>query len=162
MFLELIDADSYVPGDMKNQRRQRSVDVKSKDLSKIMHSVDRQMRNLLIIIEQRRLPPTLIFSHEFTQAPLALCNISNCSLMNPSKKSTAIDFLKSQYPTCFSNTMQVSNGRQALVIDGGGLLQIKPAAKSMTVRQYSDQLFKMVNDSQSSLSISASFLGHIV
>jgi hypothetical protein len=145
ILLELTDTDSYVSGDISSQKRQRSTDVRSKDLNKTLHLVDRQMRNLLIIAEQRHLPPSLIFAHEFTQAPLSLCVITNCDLMNQQKKSAAIDFLRSQYPTCFSNLCPNMDGTQALLIDGGSLLEIKPAGRSMTVRQYAVQLFKMVS-----------------
>jgi hypothetical protein len=145
-FAELIDADTYVPGDANNQKKRRLAGIKSQDLIKILHSVDRQMRNLILIAEQRRIPPTLIFSHEFTQALLSLCNISNCHLMNQQKKSMIIDFFKRQHSMCFFNVCPNMNGIQALIIDGGSLLEIKPAGRSMTVRQYADQLFKMVSD----------------
>ena len=118
---------------------------KSKDLTKVFNSIDKLMRNTLIICEQRNLPLSSAFSHEFSIAPLSLCDPHNCNTMNQQKKHSIIDFIKEEHPQSFSSSLPSFVGLQALIIDGGSILEIKPAGKSITIRQYADQLLKMVN-----------------
>ena len=118
---------------------------KAKDLTETLNSIDKLMRNTLIICEQRNIPLQSVFSHEFTIAPLSLCDQHNCNTMNQQKKHAIIEFIKKEHPKSFSSSPPSLVGLQALIIDGGSILEIKPAGKSLTIRQYSDQLLKMVN-----------------
>ncbi len=139
------DADTYVPGQQEKSRKRSLLALKSKDLTKTFNSVDNLIRNVLIIGEQRNLPLSCIFSHEFTSAPLSLCDSHNSMLMNQQKKSSAIEFIKCEFPAWFSLSSPSSLGTQSLVIDGGSILEIKPAGRAITVRQYAHQLLKMVS-----------------
>ena len=103
------------------------------------------MRNTLIICEQRNLPLSSVFSHEFSIAPLSLCDLHNCNTMNQQKKHSIIDFIKKEHPQSFLSSPPSFAGLQALIIDGGCILEIKPAGNSITIRQYADQLLKIVN-----------------
>jgi hypothetical protein len=143
--LELTDADTYLSGQQVNSGRNSMSSSKSKDLTKTFNFIDRLMHNTLIICEQRNLPLSSIFSHEFTIAPLSLCDEHNCSTMNQQKKHSIIEFIKKEYPQSFSSSPPSLVGLQALIIDGGSILEIKPAGKSLTIRQYADQLLKIVN-----------------
>ena len=103
------------------------------------------MRNALIIAEQRNISLSSIFSHEFTPAPLSLCDLRNCEMMNQQQKSSVIDYIKREFPQSFSSSCPCIVGTQALVIDGDSILQIKPVGKNITLREYANQLLKMVS-----------------
>ncbi|CAF1502366.1 unnamed protein product [Adineta steineri] len=141
--LKLTDADTYLAGQQLNSRQGSTSGLKSKDLTKTFNSIDKIMRNTLIICEQRNLPLSSVFSHEFTFAPLSLCDPHNCSTMNQQKKHSIIDFIKKEHPQLFSSAPPSLTGSQALIIDGGSILEIKPAVRGITIRQYADQLMKM-------------------
>ncbi|CAF3163412.1 unnamed protein product [Rotaria sp. Silwood2] len=141
---ELSDADTYISGKQTNGKKSRLLNIQSKDLSKVLHSVDRLMRDSFIIGEQRDIPLSSIFCHEFTPAPLSLCQINNYNIMNQQKKHIAIDYIRSIFPSSFSSSMPNISGIKALVIDGGTMLETKPVGRSITVRQYANQLLKTV------------------
>ncbi|CAF2748651.1 unnamed protein product [Rotaria sp. Silwood2] len=143
-FLKLSDADTYISGKQTNGKKSRLLNIQSKDLSKVLHSVDRLMRDSFIIGEQRDIPLSSIFCHEFTPAPLSLCQINNYNIMNQQKKHIAIDYIRSIFPSSFSSSMPNISGIKALVIDGGTMLETKPVGRSITVRQYANQLLKTV------------------
>jgi len=109
----------------------------------------------MIVCEQRNLPLSIMFSHEFTIAPLSLCDPHNCNTMNQQKKHSIIDFIRKEHPQSFSSSPPSVVGSQALIVDGGSILEIKPAGKGLTIRQYADQLLKMVNVILSKLILSS-------
>ncbi|CAF2191690.1 unnamed protein product [Rotaria magnacalcarata] len=145
-FLKLSDADTYISGKETNGKKSRLLNIQSKDLSKVLHSVDRLMRDSFIIGEQRDIPLPSIFCHEFTPAPLSLCDINNYHIMNQQKKQIAIDYIRSIFPLSFSSSMPNISGTKALVIDDGAMLQTKPVGRSTTVRPYANQLLKTCDD----------------
>ncbi|CAF1098692.1 unnamed protein product, partial [Didymodactylos carnosus] len=143
----LRDTDFYIPGDPTSVKK-RAKNDNTKDLTKTIKYVDEEMRRVIIIAEQRGLSLPSLFAHEFTRAPLALCDNQNCDLMNQQKKSAAIDYLKQQFPSSFSSSCPTLKGKSALVIDGGSLLEIRPKTRNMTVRQYAEQLLTTVINRQ--------------
>ncbi|CAF1280596.1 unnamed protein product [Didymodactylos carnosus] len=145
--LKLRDTDFYIPGDPTSVKK-RAKNDNTKDLTKTIKYVDEEMRRVIIIAEQRGLSLPSLFAHEFTRAPLALCDNQNCDLMNQQKKSAAIDYLKQQFPSSFSSSCPTLKGKSALVIDGGSLLEIRPKTRNMTVRQYAEQLLTTVINRQ--------------
>ncbi|CAF3952846.1 unnamed protein product [Rotaria sp. Silwood1] len=142
--LKLSDADSYTPEQQLHSKKKHLLHHHSKDLTKMFNSIDRLIRNTLIIAEQRNLSLSSIFSYEFAPAPLSLCDLHNYEIMNQQQKSSVIDYIKSQFPKSFSSLCPSIVGKQALIIDGGSILQIKPVGKKITLRQYANQLLKMI------------------
>ncbi|CAF1391579.1 unnamed protein product [Rotaria sordida] len=144
MFLKLSDADHYVPGERPNTKKRNLLNTHSRDLSKNLNSIDRLMRDAVIIAEQRNITLSSVFSHEFTIAPLSLCDLRDYNIMYQQNKSSIIDYIKSQFSTSFSSSPPSIRETQALIIDGRSILQIKPVGKRVTVRQYANQLLKMI------------------
>ncbi|CAF1640755.1 unnamed protein product, partial [Didymodactylos carnosus] len=142
--LQLRDVDSYIPGNYSATKQQRAKANSSKDLTKILKAVDDEIRRILILPQERNIHPRSLFAHEFTPAPLSLCDNHNCELMNQQKKSGAIEFLKEQFPSAFLSSCPKITGSCALVIDGGSLLETRPASRNTTVRNYALQLLNTV------------------
>ncbi|CAF1596699.1 unnamed protein product, partial [Didymodactylos carnosus] len=140
----LSDATSYVPGDSSSVKKQRTAANSSKDLSRNLQHIDDEIRRIIVIAEQRHLLLSSFFAHEFSQAPLALCDIHNSQLLNQQKKSAAIEFLKKQFPSSFSSSCPRLTGKCALIIDEGSLLEIRPFSRNTTVRQHAEQLLNTV------------------
>ncbi|CAF4678428.1 unnamed protein product [Rotaria sp. Silwood1] len=143
-FLKLSDADHYVPGERPNTKKKNLLNTHSRDLSKNLNSIDRLMRDAVIVAEQRNITLSSVFSHEFTIAPLSLCDLRDNNIMYQQNKSSIIDYIKSQFSTSFSSSPPSIHETQALIIDGRSILQIKPVGKRVTVRQYANQLLKMI------------------
>ncbi|CAF1452792.1 unnamed protein product [Rotaria sp. Silwood1] len=143
-FLKLSDADHYVPGERPNTKKKNLLNTHSRDLSKNLNSIDRLMRDAVIVAEQRNITLSSVFSHEFTIAPLSLCDLRDYNIMYQQNKSSIIDYIKSQFSTSFSSSPPSIHETQALIIDGRSILQIKPVGKRVTVRQYANQLLKMI------------------
>jgi hypothetical protein len=98
------------------------------------------MQNILIIFFQK-LDLDSLFSHEFSPAPLALCDHQDCSLLNQQQKSELMRFFEKECPNGFS-TMNPTrdNCKWALVIDGGPLLETRPSKANGTILDYAKQL----------------------
>ncbi|CAF1484646.1 unnamed protein product, partial [Didymodactylos carnosus] len=142
--LKLRDIDTYVPGDLSTVKKRRTTTSNSKDLNKTLKKVDEDIRRMIIIAKDRHLHLPTLFAHEFTAAPLSLCDNQNFELMNQQKKSAAIEYLKEQFPSSFSISCPITTYKCALVIDGGSLLESKPTLRNCTVRDYAVQLLKTI------------------
>ncbi|CAF3329981.1 unnamed protein product [Rotaria sp. Silwood2] len=81
-YLKLSNSDLYVPGQTFSLNKSNRIYAKSRDLTKNMQSIDKKMRNVLIVAEQRRLPLPTLLNHEFAAASLALCDIRNADFLN--------------------------------------------------------------------------------
>ncbi|CAF1309847.1 unnamed protein product, partial [Didymodactylos carnosus] len=85
-----------------------------------------------------------LFSYEYTDTPLSLCDKDNFELINQQNKASAMDFMKEKFSTCFTGSYQTNYDQCALVIDGGSLLEIMPSSKTSTVHDYAVQLLQNV------------------
>ncbi|CAF1154261.1 unnamed protein product, partial [Didymodactylos carnosus] len=139
--LKIRDTDSYVPGDPASARGRKTTN-NIRNINKTLKQVDDYIGRIIILAEDRQLSLTSLFAHEFTKAPLSLCDKDSFDLLNQQKKSSAIDYLKEQFPSSFSMTCPIKTDRCALVIDGGSLLEIKPTVPSSTVRAYAIHLLQ--------------------
>ncbi|CAF1065604.1 unnamed protein product [Adineta ricciae] len=82
-----------------------------------------------------------LFSHEFSPAPLSLCDSQNCNLLNQQRKSEALTLFEENFSQCFStNDPTTLGGKWALIIDGGPMLETKPLKLNGTVMDYARQL----------------------
>lgn len=82
-----------------------------------------------------------LFAHEFTPAPLSLCDGQDFDLLNQQQKSEIVKFFEKEFPSCFSTSHpRCDNERWALIIDGGPLLEIKPSKINGNVFDYAKQL----------------------
>ncbi|CAF0857837.1 unnamed protein product [Didymodactylos carnosus] len=97
---------------------------------------------MIILAEDRQLSLPSLFAHEFTKAPLSLCDKDDFELLNQQKKSAVIDYLKEQFSSSFSTSCPITTDRCVLIIDGRSLLEIKPIGHSATVRDYAIQLLQ--------------------
>ncbi|CAF4561463.1 unnamed protein product [Didymodactylos carnosus] len=144
----LRDADSYVPGIINtkgNTKFARNTKNSNNNIQKILKTTDEDIRRFLVLSEYRNLDLTYVFSHEFTSAPLTLCDHSNFDFMNQQKKSTVLDFLREEFPIAFSTVdIPIATEYSALVIDGGSMLEIKPVTRHGTVHNYAIQLLKSI------------------
>ena len=86
----------------------------------------------------------LLFSHEFSIAPLALCDNHDCHLLNQQQKPEIIKLFENECPTSFSTKNPATgNGKWALVIDGGSLLESRPLIPNIAIFYYAKQLLFM-------------------
>jgi hypothetical protein len=84
-----------------------------------------------------------LFAHEFTTAPLALCDNQDCNLFNQQQKSEVIKLFEKECPIAFRATNPITiYDKWTLIIDGGQLLQIKPLKTHGTVYDYAQQLLQ--------------------
>ena len=83
----------------------------------------------------------LLFSHEFTPEPLSLCDGQDFNLLNQQQKSEIVKLFEKEFPNRFSTSHpRCDNGRWALIIDGGPLLEIRPSKINGKVFDYAKQL----------------------
>ncbi len=137
--LEFIDADSYVPGNPNSKKKNQPMNIE-----KIIKDADDNIRRIIIIAQQRQLPLTPFFAHEFGPTSLALCDSRNADLINQQSKATAINLIRELYPSAFHSFYPTCISNSAIVIDGGSLLEAKPFSTSRTIRDYAEQLLKYI------------------
>lgn len=83
----------------------------------------------------------LLLAHEFSPAPLALCDNQDFSLLNQQQKSELMKFFERECSTGFSTQNPTKdNCKWALIIDGGPLLEIRPSKTNGTILDYAKQL----------------------
>lgn len=111
-------------------------------MTKLIKEADEEIRRIIIIAQQRKLPLTPFLAHEFAPTSFTLCDSRHADLFNQQSKSTAIHFLRELFPSAFYSSYPVSIVKSALIIDGGSLLEIKPLATCRTIRDYAHQLLK--------------------
>ena len=112
------------------------------NMTKIAKEADEEIRRIMIIAQQRKLPLTSLMAHEFAPTSFALCDSRNADLFNQQSKSTAVHFLRELFASAFSSSYLVPIVKSALIIDGGSLLEVKPLATCRTIRDYAEQLLK--------------------
>lgn len=82
-----------------------------------------------------------LFSHEFTPAPLSLCDGQDFNLLNQQQKLEIVKLFEEEFPNCFSTSHpSCDKGRWAMIIDGGPLLEIRPSKLNGNVLDYAKHL----------------------
>ncbi|CAF1061948.1 unnamed protein product [Didymodactylos carnosus] len=101
--LRIRDNDTYVPGGDATKNSKNHINI-----NQIMKTTDNDVRKIIILAECRNLDLVKLFSYEFTDAPLSLCDNDNFNLMNQQKKAAALDFLKEIFPSSFSRVCPIT------------------------------------------------------
>ncbi|CAF1281095.1 unnamed protein product, partial [Didymodactylos carnosus] len=132
--LRIIDADKY------------SGRTAKKEKAPTYNQVESYIRKIFIIGCARSIDLNNIFQHEFTNAPVSLCNRKFPNLLYQSSKSVVQKFLQDTFPSaCFNPFWTTNPEESALVIDGGALLQqIPPREGKKPVHYYASQLMEQL------------------
>ncbi|CAF1476669.1 unnamed protein product, partial [Didymodactylos carnosus] len=139
--LRIRDNDTYTAG---VAAKGRASSKKQNNINQITKTVDEYITRIIILAECRNLDITELFSYEFTDAPLSLCDKDNWNFMNQQTKADALNFLRDKFPTAFSRVCPITFDQCALIVDGGSLLEIRPSSKHSTVYDYAAQLLQNV------------------
>ena len=134
-FLEFTDAKIHSSSSTNLNKNSQQM-----NLPKIIKQADEEIRRMIIISKQRNISLAPLFAHEFTPAPLSLCDSQNIQLLNQQSKATVISFIKELYPSAFQDPVDDLMKNSALIIDGGSLLETKPLSHVRTISDYAEQL----------------------
>ncbi|CAF4496881.1 unnamed protein product, partial [Didymodactylos carnosus] len=127
--LRIIDVDKYVPDAV----------AKKKDKTPTYNQIEAFIRRLFLIYDSRSIKLNDIFTHEFTEQPVSLCNRKKQKLLYQSTKAVLQKYLQEKFGMAFleSPNWALHPYESALIIDGGLLLQqLPPQVPKKTVADY--------------------------
>ncbi|CAF4057464.1 unnamed protein product, partial [Rotaria sordida] len=131
-------SDPYISDDEQRLRKKTNSNIL---MNKMVKEADNTIKHIVSLSCFRELDMNSLFSHEFSPAPLSLCDNQDCNLLNQQQKSEIIKLFEKECPTAFSTKNPTTNNATwALIIDGGPLLEIRPLKPNGTIFDYAKQL----------------------